>query len=370
MRLMTCTWCIFLILTILSIILYLYLIVTQIKSHLYKVQSSTSYKKYDDVNYDDNFNGVNDVKYDNDASANDIKLFRSRLIVDLRKSEFEKSNLLFQNNFENLYNVKFKGIKGSKLPNKKLLCDIDFQTIENINDLSMNKIHSKSFSSNDDSDCALVSSAGAMTGSKLGNDIDSHSIVMRFNDAPTESYEQDVGNKTTIRILNSQLVLNDSFKLTESVIFQNADKFVWDVLDYDLNLKNWKIKRKNFFDLFQNANNIFPDKKLQLIHPSVIWKLWDVLQTSTHSTLPKTPPSSGFIGLLYLMKMCTTIDIYEYIPSIRVTNKCHYYDDTQNKGCTFGDWHPLATEKLFVLAINEGNGFDQVIKGKVTIKGC
>lgn len=34
---------------------------------------------------------------------------------------------------------------------------------------------------------------------------DSHDIVMRFNHAPTEGYQNDVGNKTSIRIVNSQV---------------------------------------------------------------------------------------------------------------------------------------------------------------------
>lgn len=35
---------------------------------------------------------------------------------------------------------------------------------------------------------------------------------MRFNDAPTQGYETDVGHKTTIRVLNSQVCwLSDIF---------------------------------------------------------------------------------------------------------------------------------------------------------------
>ena len=53
----------------------------------------------------------------------------------------------------------------------------------------------------------VVSSAGSLLGSGLGNFIDSHDLVLRFNNAPTEHHEQDVGRKTSIRIVNSQVII-------------------------------------------------------------------------------------------------------------------------------------------------------------------
>mmetsp|Transcript_38982 Transcript_38982/g.92330 ORF Transcript_38982/g.92330 Transcript_38982/m.92330 type:complete len:521 (+) Transcript_38982:596-2158(+) len=55
----------------------------------------------------------------------------------------------------------------------------------------------------DFSTCAVVGSSGELTGRGLGHEIDRHTAVIRFNDAPTRGFEVDVGSKTTLRVQNS-----------------------------------------------------------------------------------------------------------------------------------------------------------------------
>ncbi|TMW40677.1 hypothetical protein DOY81_014243, partial [Sarcophaga bullata] len=54
-----------------------------------------------------------------------------------------------------------------------------------------------------------------------------HDIVMRFNHAPTRGYEVDVGSKTTIRVVNSQVVTKPEFDFTHAPIFKMSPMAAW-----------------------------------------------------------------------------------------------------------------------------------------------
>lgn len=73
--------------------------------------------------------------------------------------------------------------------------------------------------------------------------------------------------------------------------------------------------------------------------------------------------------MLLLLSFCNTVDIYEYVPSMRLTKRCHYFDVHEDIGCTLGDWHPLASEKLISLILNEGSDRDIFVTGKVVLSG-
>lgn len=51
------------------------------------------------------------------------------------------------------------------------------------------------------STCALVTSSGQLTGNKRGQEIDGSECVIRMNDAPSVGYQQDVGGRTSLRVV-------------------------------------------------------------------------------------------------------------------------------------------------------------------------
>mmetsp|Transcript_25749 Transcript_25749/g.72051 ORF Transcript_25749/g.72051 Transcript_25749/m.72051 type:complete len:393 (+) Transcript_25749:127-1305(+) len=50
--------------------------------------------------------------------------------------------------------------------------------------------------------CALVGSSGVLQGTKWGPVIDGYDAVIRLNNAPTYGHEEDVGSRTTVRIMH------------------------------------------------------------------------------------------------------------------------------------------------------------------------
>ncbi|XP_057599254.1 beta-galactoside alpha-2,6-sialyltransferase 2 isoform X2 [Hippopotamus amphibius kiboko] len=147
--------------------------------------------------------------------------------------------------------------------------------------------------------CAVVTSAGAILNSSLGEEIDSHDAVLRFNSAPTRGYEKDVGNKTTVRIINSQILTNPSHHFIDSSLYKDVILVAWDPAPYSANLNLWYKKPDyNLFTPYVQHRQRNPNQPFYILHPKFIWQLWDVIQENTKEKIQPNPPSSGFIELV------------------------------------------------------------------------
>lgn len=136
--------------------------------------------------------------------------------------------------------------------------------------------------------CAIVGSSSNLTGSNYGALIDSHAAVMRFNNAPTEGYEEDVGHKTTHRTFFEGAVRRILPKAGDSILMFREES------PSGVPAALMRIKKETegvgadlfviHHDLFFRANQLYDD--------------W--LQRK---------PSSGFLGIVWAVNNCNQVSI-------------------------------------------------------------
>ncbi|XP_031147398.1 beta-galactoside alpha-2,6-sialyltransferase 2-like isoform X2 [Sander lucioperca] len=277
------------------------------------------------------------------------------------------------------HHVAPRGPSGQRRSALQLSCDLKrsarVQTVDGTEEpfLSLgwaSLVPSKGLQASEFQRCAVVMSSAAVLNSGLGAEIDSHDAVLRFNAAPTSGFERDVGSKTTIRIINSQIVARPEHAFNHSSLYRNVTLLVWDPARYSANLSEW-FKQPDF-DLFSGyveRRLRHPEQPFYILHPKFLWGLWDRIQDNTEERIQPNPPSSGFTGIVLMMSLCHEVSVYEFLPSVRRTDRCHYYEYYQDAACTLGAYHPLLYEKLLIQRINVGGRDQLTAKGKVTLSG-
>jgi len=322
-----------------------------------------------------------------------VKHYKTQILSQLRSAVISTVKSVQSNEVKNIYNVHYQGKKATKLKSHKspedLICsargqvkirtflqhDPFFQRHQL--DEFLPKTNLEMLEHAQGKTCGVVSSAGSLLHSKLGPKIDSNDFVIRFNAAPTEGFEADVGSKTSLRIINSQVVSNPSFKfldeshLSPVKLFSKSPVLVWDPSGYNASLDEWYQGGADFpfFQTYFSKRLMRPEDEVHLMDPKSLWSIWNWLQSESKWPLLPNPPSSGFLGMVLAMLHCSKVHVYEYVPSMRLTKRCHYFDESENLGCTIGDWHPLAAEKLLALALNVGDDTEVYAQGFLTLPG-
>ena len=138
---------------------------------------------------------------------------------------------------------------------------------------------------------AIVGNGPSVMGDYNGKFIDSCDIVVRFNMFQTESYEDHVGSKTDIWMINLRNLqdLNPKFidKYSNSncnILFENnismAESTIWNLINHNLPKKDVKLIERQFFNSLQliyNPRGFNP-------HPSLgIQGLYKMLSQYPHS---------------------------------------------------------------------------------------
>ena len=221
--------------------------------------------------------------------------------------------------------------------------------------------------------CAVIGNSGSLLHTPLGEEIDNHTMVYRFNQAPTAGFERYTGVKTTHESLNSAWAkaLVDTIDGASGSNNQDPDdpNPVAPQKKQSLAKGNrWRWRKKDtalvLFEMFdlagimqhnreQNYNkdrwwkknlsilrSEWPDKVVLPYNPLfVIWAYhrYDAFKRRFEDLglgqFPGEKPMSGFYAILFLLQACDQLDLYGFEAYMESTGsdlmgtKYHYFDD-------------------------------------------
>ncbi|XP_018415361.1 PREDICTED: alpha-N-acetylgalactosaminide alpha-2,6-sialyltransferase 5 [Nanorana parkeri] len=206
--------------------------------------------------------------------------------------------------------------------------------------------------------CALVTSSGHLLGSKLGNKIDQTECVIRMNDAPTRGYGQDVGNKTSLRVIAHSSIQRILRSRNELLNMSQGTVFVfWGPSSY--------MRRDGkglVFNNLQLINKILPRLKVHTITRHKMLQFDELFkkETGKDRKISNTWLSTGWFTMSIALELCNTINVYGMVPPDfcrspnHTTVPYHYYEPMGPDECTMyishergrkGSHHRFITEK-------------------------
>ncbi|KAK3242126.1 hypothetical protein CYMTET_48173 [Cymbomonas tetramitiformis] len=160
----------------------------------------------------------------------------------------------------------------------------------------------------DFSTCAIVGSSTSMKGKGAGAEIDGHTAVFRFNDAPTEGFEEDVGRKTTLRVQN---VMTCGWHESTGEMCLHYTGWTGNTCERE-NLDWWKdCKTLRLSDrMLLYVKVLFRDPRSIFLRDRVMAKS-TILGGGRHKEANRDT-SAGFFGIALALHMCGKVNIYGF----------------------------------------------------------
>lgn len=168
--------------------------------------------------------------------------------------------------------------------------------------------------------CSVVGNSGVLLKQKNGQLIDSSDQVMRFNWAKCNGFEENVGSKTTMRILNCHLILNienENYFQEQKRRYPSLDKhelykFKNEKIIFKTN-PDWELWRKK-----EIISKVEQNNEVYFIHED-FYNLAKKMNNNKEA-------SNGFIGVLLSLKKNNKTNCFGF-SFYKNDEKKHYYEE-------------------------------------------
>ncbi|XP_078055051.1 CMP-N-acetylneuraminate-beta-galactosamide-alpha-2,3-sialyltransferase 4-like [Mustelus asterias] len=207
------------------------------------------------------------------------------------------------------------GIKGNEAVVKKILIRTQSNMPDEIDRLNCKR-------------CVIVGNGNTLRNSSLGDTINKYDVVIRLNNAPVRGYENDVGNKTTLRIFYPESVAadpraeNNPDTLFVLVPFKTADIQWLKAIVYNETKVTSGFWRRPAF-----VKNLDP-AQVRLLNPFYMYQAAaKLLEKPDMIRWRRSHPTTGFLAITLGLNYCDEIHVAGFGYPLNQTNGLiHYFD--------------------------------------------
>ncbi|XP_020782522.1 CMP-N-acetylneuraminate-beta-galactosamide-alpha-2,3-sialyltransferase 4 isoform X2 [Boleophthalmus pectinirostris] len=176
--------------------------------------------------------------------------------------------------------------------------------------------------------CVVIGNSFSIKNTSLGSIINKYDIVFRLNDAPVRGYEEDVGNKTSMRLFypesasSNPTLHNEPGTLMVLVPFKLQDlRWLKEIL------YNEKRVRRGFW---KPPPQIWlgDPSKIRVLDPHFLRQTAErLLHIPLHSSRQPVHPTTGILAVFVALNYCDKVHIagFGYPPSNDQRHPIHYY---------------------------------------------
>lgn len=208
--------------------------------------------------------------------------------------------------------------------------------------------------------CSLVTSSSHVLGTHAGQEVDSSDCVIRMNDAPTLGFQDDVGNRTTLRVVAHSSFFRVARRPGEFLNHTGGEPVV---VFWGPPSKIGKDAKGTLYRVIQRVGMTYSNLSFFTITPSKMRKFDSLFQKETGRDRQKSQSwlSTGWFTMVLAIEICDNINVFGMVPPSHCVKKSgakkmpyHYYKPRgaeecvtyiQNERGRRGNHHRFITEK-------------------------